>query len=172
MKTILFLCCIIFHLSLSAQCTITSRIGANGTTNKTTNSEVFYFTERYTIYSSVLYDGIDYYFVLMVKPVSGKKEVEKVLTLQLSNEETIDLDFYDSYTTEKDTSLSILFKIKKEHLQLLSTNDVTGIKLTVESEDKNFKLIRHKDQLRQQIDCLMKDKKKEKDKEKEDEKKE
>ncbi len=154
-----FLMCAVFafisSICVNAQCTIKTEMNANGTISKTTEALVIYQNEKYTMLSQIKHDGIDYYFVWVVKPIAEKSITSESMEIVFDNETTIKLDFYDSYKERKDSSLSALFRVAPQNVEILSTHPINHIRINTDEGQKNFILKLHKDLVKQQFLCLI-----------------
>lgn len=145
----------VISISANAQCTVKTEMNANGTISKTTEALVIYQTDRYTMLSQIKYDGIDYYFVWVVKPIAQKSLKSESMEIVFDNETTIKLDFYDSYKERKDSSLSALFKVAPENVEILSAHPINHIHINTDEGPKKFILKLHKELVKQQFLCLI-----------------
>jgi hypothetical protein len=137
-----------------AQCDVQMTVNANGTLSKTTSTELIYSNETYSMYSQMRYDGIDHYFIWVVKPMEKKKVESKSMEIRLDNDSIVMLEFYDSYKTIKDTSVSFLYRVSEPNMKLLSNNNINQININTNMGLKQFILKLHKDQIREQLKCL------------------
>lgn len=141
--------------TVAAQCVIQSEVQPNGTINKVTQQEVFYSTKTNMLYSASVYDGKNYYFDLIIKPITEKKIKKDKMLFQLANGTKGELKFYDTFESKTDTSLNVLFEIDKDMLDLLIKNDISSLTFSTEEGPKQYKLIKHHALLRKQLNCLM-----------------
>lgn len=146
---------LICSLVANAQCDVQMTVNANGTLSKTTGSALIYSNETYEMYSQMRYDGIDYYFIWVVKPFEKKKVESKSMEILLDNDSTLTLDFYDSYSMSKDTSMSFLYRVSAENMQQLSEQEIKQININTNVGLKQFILKLHKEQVKQQLKCLV-----------------
>ncbi len=138
-----------------AQCTVTTEMNANGTISKATEAQVIYNNERYTMLSQIKHDGIDYYFVWVVKPIVNESVKSASMEIVFDNENTVKLDFYDSYRERKDSSISALFRVPPEHVEILSSHPINHIRINTSEGPKNFILKLHKELVKQEFLCLI-----------------
>lgn len=152
-----------------AQCNIQTEMNANGTISKTTESALIYSNATYSMYSQMKHDGIDYYFMWTVRPLDKKTVESETMQILLDNDSTITLEFYDSFRRQRDTSVSFLYLINQPNLLQLTSHAVKQINLNTSLSQKNFILKLHKEQIGEQLKCLLASEKLDK---KDDEKKE
>src|SRR5688572_11374642 len=96
-KLILYTILFLFHVELFAQCNVISELNPNGTVSKTTKPEVIFYNDNATMLSSVKFDGVDFYFDWIIKPFDKKKVKSESMNIELDNDSTVTLEFYDSY---------------------------------------------------------------------------
>lgn len=158
MKIIKLTCLVTMLLTgilAKAQCDVQMTVNANGTLSKTTSSELIYSNETYSMFSQMRYDGIDYYFIWVVKPFEKKKVESKSMEIILENDSILMLDFYDSYSMSKDTSVSFLYRVSPENMQQLSRHNINQIKINTSVGPKQFILKLHNEQVKEQLKCLV-----------------
>jgi hypothetical protein len=164
MKTInlvILLFMLVASYVVKAQCNVQTEMNANGTISKTTDQALIYSNETYSMFSQMKYDGIDYYFVWVVKPVEKKKVESESMVIELDNDSAVLLEFYDSFKTSRDSSMNILYKISNPNVEQLCAHAIKQINVNTGMGPKNFILVLHKDQVRDQLKCLIAEKKKE-----------
>jgi hypothetical protein len=144
-----------------AQCVLNTEMNANGTISKITEPSVLYANDKATILSQLKFDGIDYFFVMVVKPFKDKSLHSKSLEIVLDNDSSLVLDFYDSYGQAKDTSVNLLYRINAKYVDMVATHNINAINVNTNQGQKNFILKLHNDLIKTQLNCLIKEGKKE-----------
>lgn len=171
-KLILYTTLVLIPAGVFAQCKVTSELNTDGTISKLTQPEIIFFNENATMLSSVKFDGVDFYFDWIIKPFDKKKVKSESMYIRLDNDTTVALEFYDSYSVEKDSSINMLYRISKKNIEKLTQSDIHEIKVVMDDKQKTYTLKLHKALLRTQLQCIMNaEKKEEKEKGKDKDKK-
>ncbi len=151
---------------LFAQCDgVTQRVRPDGSLFYYLPSMRFYWTEVKQLHGEIITDKEDYYLGLEPSPFPEKSKGEKFnkkLSVKLSNGDSTQLEQFDARYVQNDSSLVLIYLIKKDQLDLFLNNDINQVKINMGKEEGirtyNFKL--HKSALREQLACFVNDKKK------------
>jgi len=154
-NVLIFMLCINFYQA-QAQCKIASEVNANGTISQITPEAIIYQKESNTIFSQVRFDGSQYYFIWKVKPIVIDSSKTKNMEVVLDDETNLMFDFYDTYELAKDSTLNILFYIPNKHLEALKSHGINNINIVTDTGKRNFILVAHKNEISDQLTCLMK----------------
>lgn len=141
----------------AAQCNVKSRMNANATISRVTDSELIYSNDTYQMFSQMKHDGKDYFFVWIVKPLTIDSAKSTSMTIIFEDKSNIKLDFYDVYSESKDSSLNVLFLITPSQVNQLASQAIQSIKIDSDKGSRNFMLVAHKNLVINQLICLKQD---------------
>ena len=145
-----------FLPDVNAQCNVKSKVSADGVVLSYTARELLYEFKGTNIYSTIKYDGIDYYFRLQLEPSLPDFIQKENILINFVNDKTIELKFFDGRLNEQDSSLSIEYLIVKEQLELLSQVNIRSIKMNFKSGENIFTLISKPSLIKEQLICITK----------------
>ncbi len=159
---ILILCLLVSAKSVSAQCEIKNKVGADGTLYHYIEPVNFYFTQSKRLSGGIVTDEEYYYLMLEPYPFPEKpkgKKLKDSLEVILSNGYVYKLPFY--FSNYRDTVFEMLYAIQKADLDSFVNNEVKQVKMDMGDEEgvRTYVFKLHKTALQSQLECFIEEKK-------------
>jgi len=166
-KTSLLLGLLAVSIISFSQCEILNRVSPDGSMIYYIEPVNFYWTKAMSLTGGIVTDRESYFLELLPVPFPEKPGGEKLkdnLQLKLSDGKTYTLEHYDSRYIRKDTVMKLVYLIKKQDIDLLLNFEVTEVKINMEGDEgiRTYVFKLHKDALREQLDCFLKEEKEKK----------
>jgi|SRR5882724_302754 len=141
----------------NAQCTIQSKLYADGTMYYFIEPLLFYETQEKKLEGGVFTDNENYFIMLYPSPFPQKSEGLKLksdIRLTLANQKTYTLRYYDSQYAG-DTVLKMVYLVDKKDIEDLGKHDVDQIVMNMGKEgDRTYVFRLHKAAIHEQLTCL------------------
>jgi len=153
----------ISNLSFS-QCEILNRVSPDGSMTYYIEPVNFYWTKVKSLTGGIVTDKESYFLELLPVPFPEKPEGEKLkdnLELKLSDGKIYTLEHYDSRYIRKDTVFKLVYLIGKKDLDWLLNLEVTEARINMKGEEgiRTYIFKLHKDALKEQLECFLKEEK-------------
>jgi hypothetical protein len=153
---------LLFSLVSFSQCEILNRVSPDGSMIYYIEPVNFYWTKAKSLTGGIVTDKESYFLELLPVPFPEKPAGEKLkddLQLKLSDGKTYTLEHYDSRYLHKDTVMKLVYLIKKQDIDLLLNFEVTEAAINMKGDEgiRTYVFKLHKDALKEQLDCFLKD---------------
>ena len=145
-----------------AQCEILNRVSSDGSMNYYIEPFNLYQTNAKSLKACIVTDRESYFLELQPVPFPEKSKENKLkdkLQLKLENGEALIMKHYDTRYVRNDSILKILYLIGKEDIDKLLHTEIAQFSINMGGTEgvRSYVLKLHKGELKQQLDCLMKD---------------
>jgi len=152
-----------------SQCDILNRVAPDGSMTYYIEPVNFYWTKAMSLTGGIVTDKESYFLELLPVPFPEKPAGEKLkddLQLKLSDGKTYTLEHYDSRYIHKDTVMKLVYLIKKQDIDLLLNFEALEAKINMKGDEgiRTYVFKLHKDALKEQLDCFLKEEEKDKKK--------
>ena len=144
------------------QCEIKNRIYPDGSMIYYIDPVNFYQTKAKSLQGGISTDKENYYLNLLPVPFPEKPEGNKLkddLDVKLADGKTYTLKHFDTRYIRKDTVMKMVFLIHKDAIDQFLNFEVIDVKINMMGEEGKrtyvFKL--HKEALKEQLECFLKD---------------
>ena len=161
-KTVLLLGFSISILASFSQCDILNRVSPDGSMTYYMEPVNFYWTTAKSLGGGIVTDKESYFLELFPIPFPEKPEGQDIkdnLELKLSDGKTYTLEHYDSRYIRKDTVFKLVYLIGKKDLDWLLNLEVTEARINMKGEEgiRTYIFKLHKDALKEQLECFLKE---------------
>jgi len=168
-KSLLAIILLFASILTFAQCEILNRVSSDGSMRFYIEPFNLYQTDAKSLKACIVTDRESYFLELQPVPFPEKSKDNKLkdaLNLKLVNGEALKMKHYDTRYVSNDSILKILYLIGKDDIDKLLQTEIAEFSINMgESEGiRTYVLKLHKGELKQQLDCLMKDEEKHKKK--------
>jgi hypothetical protein len=157
-RHILFWLISLFTLSASmAQCKLETEMSPTGILIKTTEKYLLYDNLVKQVYTQVKHDGDDFFLILITQPIAKQKLEKGSAYIVLDGRDTLELNLSSQHYNSKDSAINALYALSNEQVLLLSKHPVERIFADIGLVEKQFILKLHKNLLRDQLLCILKE---------------
>jgi hypothetical protein len=161
-KILLSIAFLVSFVHSFAQCEILNRVTPDGTMQYYMEPVNFYWTSAKSLRGCIVTDKENYFLELLPVPVPEKKTGKKLksdLTVKLANEETYQLQHYDTRYVEEDTVMEMLFLITKKEFEFFAVHEVVSVDVDMKGEEgiRTYEFKLHKTALKEQLECFLKE---------------
>jgi len=166
-KTVLISGFIAISLISFSQCEILNRVSPDGSMTYYIEPVNFYWTKAKSLTGGIVTDKESYFLELQPVPFPEKpagNELKDNLELKLSDGKSYMLEHYDTRYIHKDTVMKLVYLIGKKDLDILLNFEVTEAKINMKGDEgvRTYVFKLHKDALKEQLDCFLKEEKEKK----------
>ena len=144
--------------SRSQECNIRNRILPSGVMHYYIEAVNFQTADSKRLSGSIITDGEFFYLRLNPFPILSKEQAKKVngkLKLNLANDSTYELEFFDSHFIG-DTVFSVIYSISKEQLEPLVTHNIQDALIDLnEGTPRSYYFNLHSDVIMVQLKCFI-----------------
>lgn len=161
-KCILALAFMSASLLTYSQCQILNRVASDGSMRYYIEPFNFYQTKSKSLKACIVTDRENYFLELHPVPFPEKPKGNKLkddLRLKLTNGESLTMKHYDTRYVRNDSIMKILYMMEKGDVDKLHHNEIAEFSINMgEGEGvRSYVLKLHKGELKQQLDCFLKD---------------
>jgi hypothetical protein len=150
----------LFSIStLLAQCKLETEMSPTGILVETTEKHLLYDNLFKQVFTQIKHDGDDFFLILITQPVAKQKLEKGSAFIMLDKGDTLELNLSNQYYETKDSAINALYALSKEQVKQLSIELVNRIVADIGLEEKQFILKLHKNLLREQLLCIIKEEK-------------
>lgn len=145
-------CC----FSQTKDCDIKNIVHADGTMYYYLAMDTFYFTKSRQLMGGMVTDKENYFLTLKPEPAPVKIQKlkdYKSLSVQLANDTTYQLDFFDARFI-KDSVYVVMYMFDFKKHQAFLTNAVESVTITTPQGTERFKFRLHKQAIMHHLNCL------------------
>jgi hypothetical protein len=149
----------------SSQCEILHRIYPDGSMIYYIEPVNFYWTKTKSLKGGVVTDKENYYLELRPLPCPEKaqgKKMKSTLELKLSNDSVYHLEHFDTRYIDHDSTIQLLYLIDKDWLEEFCQYTAISARIDMKGTEgmRNYIFKLHKDAIKEQLDCFIKEEKK------------
>lgn len=161
-KSVLAFGFLAFSIAGFSQCEILNRIYPDGTMLYYIEPVNFYWTQSKSLKGGVVTDKENYYLELQPSPFPEKplgKKLKDDLELRLANDSIYHLKHFDTRYLENDTVMQLLYLIDRKKLGDFLNIEAVSVKINLQGTEgvRTYIFKLHKSAIREQLDCLQKD---------------
>ena len=145
--------------TLLAQCKLETEMSPTGILVETTEKQLLYDNLVKQVFTQIKHDGDDFFLILITQPIAKQKLEKGSAFIMLDTGDTLELNLSNQYYETKDSAINALYALSKEQVKQLSIELVNRIVADIGLEEKQFILKLHKNLLREQLLCIIKEEK-------------
>lgn len=144
---------------LLAQCKLETEMSPTGILIETTEKYLLYDNLVKQVYTQIKHDGDDFFLILITQPMAKQKLEKGSAFIVLDGSDTLELNLSSQHYYGKDSAINALYALSNEQVALLSKHSVNRIVADIGLEEKQFILKLHKNLIREQLLCILKEEK-------------
>lgn len=143
--------------TLLAQCKLETEMSPTGILIETTEKNLLYDNLVKQVFTQIKHDGDEFFLILITQPIAKQKLEKGSAYIMLDTGDTLELNLSNQYYETKDSAINALYALSEVQVNLLSKQPVNRIVADIGLEEKQFILKLHKNLLRDQLLCILKE---------------